>query len=187
MQAGDLQKMRIRCGTALALLAALAWAPAAFAKSRAITPLEADRMRIQEHLARVEAALRSRDVRELSAQARAARAKSLDRLHEYALAGEFPHNTRHPGTRRPYFIDADGRACAVGHLIIESGERELAESVDARFHNAYVREMSEPRLVAWAVENGFDAAELSLIQPGYCACGSYGAAGAAGMDARDTG
>ena len=33
-----------------------------------------------------------------------------------------------------------------------AGARELAESVDGRFHNAYVREMSEPLLLAWAEE-----------------------------------
>jgi hypothetical protein len=128
-------------------------------------------MRIQRHLARVEAELRARDTRHLSPDARAARANGLDRLHRYALTGAFPHNTSHPGTRTPYFIDSDGRACAVGHLIIESGAKHLAESVDQEFHNAYVRQMEDARLLAWAQNNGFTADELALIQPGYCQCG----------------
>jgi hypothetical protein len=65
-------------------------------------------------------------------------------LHRYRRAGEFPRNSRHLDQRRPYFIDDDGRPCAVGALIQRSGNAELAERIDRTFHNDYVLDMNDP-------------------------------------------
>jgi MYXO-CTERM domain-containing protein len=143
--------------------------------------VQADRVRIREHLAGVEQRLRSAPVDHLPPPVRQARARSLDELHRYWQAGAFPHNSRHPGQRRPYFIDDEGRACAVGALIQRSGYEALARRIDEMFHNAYVPDMLDAELLAWAGAHGFSVAELALIQPEYCACGTgFDADGGAG-------
>lgn len=135
-----------------------------------VTPLEADRRRIRAHLAEVESSLRAAPVDTLDADQQARRAASLDALHTYRLAGEFPHNVEVPGERVPVFRDAEGRDCAVGALIRASGEGALADTVDARWHLARVPTMEEPELLAWAVDQGFTVDELARIQPSYCMC-----------------
>ncbi len=168
-----------------------------FASSALAAPLaaeQADRLRIQAHLSKVERQLRAAPVEQFTLAARGERVKLLDDLHRYWQAGVFPRNTGHPGERRPYFIDHEGRACAVGALVIASGERTLAEDIDRRFHTDYLRDMSEPRVLDWASAHGFTVAELALIQPSYCNCdgnnGSFpwianGGAGGAGGAASD--
>jgi hypothetical protein len=129
----------------------------------------------------VEQRLREAPVDALTPSARFSRARLLDELHDYWQAGVFPRNTGHAGERRPYFIDDEGRACAVGALVIRSGHAELAARVDRNFHTDYVPDMPDAELLAWAATHGFSVAELALIQPTYCNCdGSQGAAGASG-------
>jgi hypothetical protein len=129
----------------------------------------ADRLRITQHLRRVEVELRAAEVPELSDPQRAARAAGIDRLHAYWTAGRFPRNFDHP-SRTPLFFDHAGQACAVADLIVTSGHDELARAVEARENGAYVRDMTTPGLLAWADEHGFSAAELGRIQPTYCNC-----------------
>jgi hypothetical protein len=130
----------------------------------------ADRLRIRTHLERVERELRARDASSLAPAAREARARALDELLAYARRGVFPRNTRHPGERMPYFIDDEGRACAMAHLIQASGAAALAETVRARENNARVAAMTT-ELGPWLAENGLTAAEAARIQPEYCSCG----------------
>ncbi len=149
---------------------------------------QADRLRIQQHLAQVEQQLRQAPVDALSPSARLSRARLLDELHRYWQAGIFPRNSQHVAERRPYFIDDEGRPCAVGELLIRSGSATLAERIDRNFHTEYVPDMHDAELLAWAETNGFSVAELALIQPSYCNCdgsdgtGPGGAAGVAGAD-----
>src|SRR5687767_4709660 len=103
-----------------------------------LTAVEADQLRIQRHLAAVEQELRRAPVDTLPESTQVARARLLDELHDYWQAGVFPRNSGHPGERRPYFIDDEGRACAVGALIIRSGHAALAERIDRTFHTDYV-------------------------------------------------
>lgn len=131
---------------------------------------QADRVRIQQHLAKVEQQLRAAPVETLGTAARQARARLLDELHRYWQTGVFPRNSQHVGQRRPYFIDDDDRPCAVGALVINSGHKALAERIDRTFHTEYVPDMSDAELLAWAGAHGFSAAELALIQPTYCNC-----------------
>jgi MYXO-CTERM domain-containing protein len=98
------------------------------------------------------------------------RARLLDALHDYWQSGVFPRNTGHPGRYHPYFIDAGGRACAVGALMIQSGHETLAQRVAAEHNFDYVIDIDTPGIGAWAVEHGVTASELALIQPGYCVC-----------------
>jgi hypothetical protein len=162
-------------------LGALLLAPAV-ASALPLNAEQADRLRIQQHLAQVEQHLRRAPVDELAPAARLARARLLDELHEYWQAGVFPRNSAHPGERRPYFIDDEGRACAVGALVIRSGSGALAERIDRTFHTEYVPDMHDTELVAWAQANGFSLAELALIQPTYCNCDGWNGAFGPGGD-----
>lgn len=131
-----------------------------------------ERLRIQTHLAYVEALLRSRPRPSLSSAQRTRRAKLLDTLHEYWTAGQFPRNTEISG-RTPVFIDGQGRLCAVGSLIATTAGRSLAERIDARYHLADVRNMNLPALDRWATHNGVTRRELAMIQPMYCGTASH--------------
>lgn len=125
-----------------------------------------ERLRLATHLAVVERLLEQRDVSHLSLPQQKRRETLLAALHEYRLEGRFPQNTEVPG-RTPIFIDAEGRLCAVGHLIAQSAGRDLARSIDRRYHFAYVRDIDAPALDRWATRNGFTRQELAMIQPAY--------------------
>src|SRR5262245_54922162 len=67
-------------------------------------------LRVATHLAYVEQLLRAR-------RGSPERARLLDVLHAYRLAGRFPHGEV-PSATRPVFIDrATGARCAVGALV----------------------------------------------------------------------
>lgn len=139
----------------------------------AVTPVgerEADRSRIQRHLAAVEADLRAVDVGHLAPALQQARRQNLDRLHAYRLAGIFPRNSDHPGELVPYFIDDDGVLCAVGHLVAESGFTEVASDIRDSENNARLLAMTHPALPAWIAASGLTADECARIQPTYCRC-----------------
>ncbi len=123
---------------------------------------------ITAHLTRVEALLRARDSSRLNPEQRRARRLGLSALREYIALQQYPRNRDFPGRRVPYFIDADGRACAVAQLVIASGHRELADAVANDQNNAYLADMSSPELTRWIASSGFTFDELALIQPSYC-------------------
>jgi hypothetical protein len=124
--------------------------------------------RIRAHLELVLARLRAADTRALSADQRRDRAQSLAALERYVARGEFPHRTddAYPG-RRPRFIDERGIHCAVAALLAASGDEVLARAIAGRYEYAYIGEIAEPALVAWADAHGFTLAELAMIQPQY--------------------
>lgn len=123
--------------------------------------------RIREHLARTEADLRRNTPAGLTEAQREARARRLDDLGDYRESGRFPINPAPLDTLHPIFIDAAGTACAVGRLIIASGRRDLAEAIAAAQNHAYLPEIADPRLPAWAEENGLTLEECARIQPSY--------------------
>ncbi|WP_434420025.1 Kazal-type serine protease inhibitor family protein [Nannocystis pusilla] len=133
--------------------------------------VDADRWRIQQHLETVETELRARDTSHLPPALQAERARNLDRLHDYRVAGLFPHNSAFIGERVPFFIDEDGVACAVGHLVIESGFAEVAAEIAESENNARLLDMTHPALSGWIAESGLTAEECARIQPEYCNCG----------------
>jgi len=138
--------------------------------SEPIGAIEADRARIQRHLADVERELRARDVNDMPEDLRRARAANLDRLHEYWVKGVFPHNDSFVGRRVPFFIDTEGRACAVAYLALESGGTEAAHEVAAGMNNARVHDMTSPALGQWLAHSGLTLEEAARIQPDYCFC-----------------
>ncbi len=130
---------------------------------------EADR--IATHLHFVHGILSASTAEGLSADQARHRSELLQRLDEYADRGIFPINHVLP-YRNPVFIDPYGTACAVGQLIIESGHRDLAESISDRINTAYLSDIIadpqfRPEVSEWASTHGFTADELAWIQPGY--------------------
>ena len=68
-------------------------------------PGDSEGLRLRTHLVYVEQLLRERPVDHLSEEQRTARARNLDRLHDYWTAGVFPRNTVMSHRRTPVFID----------------------------------------------------------------------------------
>ncbi|MCB9582875.1 MAG: hypothetical protein H6717_37900 [Polyangiaceae bacterium] len=131
-------------------------------------PVEADRVRLRAHFAEVEKELLAADVSGLTPEQKAKRQLAIQRLRDYRARGVFPHNTDFKDARVPYFIDKDGRACAVGALMIESGAKELAQQISRRENNARVPDIQTLGVAEWAKDNGLTVQECTRIQPGYC-------------------
>jgi len=109
---------------------------------------------VEDHLLHVEAELR----------AEGAPTEALDRLHDYAMAGEFPRNDG-AGTL-PIFHDEQGTWCAVGQLVVES-DPELALRVAAEENESQLLDMEVEGLDEWIATSGFTAEQLAWIQPDY--------------------
>lgn len=131
------------------------------------TIVEQDRERIRAHLRSVEQRLRAKDASDLSPEQRRARERNLDRLREYWKRGVFPHNVHAEG-KTPVFIDDDGRHCAVGYLMKESGWDDEAQAIASRENLARLPEMESPEVEQWVEQSGLTAKEATLIQPSYC-------------------
>jgi hypothetical protein len=128
---------------------------------------QAEIVRIQGHLARVEQELRARDVSNLTPRQRAAREVNIRALHAYWIQGRFPHNHDFH-ERTPYFIDRHGTRCAMAHLIESSGGGTLVRRVAATCNNARISELAgDPELIAWLGAAGLTLEEAARIQPYY--------------------
>jgi len=148
-----------------------------------------DAQRIAMHLHLVRQTLSQRTPEGLSADQLEARTMLLEDLDRYADRGLFPRNDVLP-YRNPVFIDPRHTACAVGQLMIESGDGALAERINRDMNLGYVHELVEaPALGAdigsWATANGFSTDELAWIQPAYNPAFTWDPLGG-GTDARIT-
>ncbi len=121
---------------------------------------------IRYHLMNVEYVLRHNAASNLSAEQKNNRTKALNILHDYWMAGVFPKNTHHSITI-PYFIDDFNTACAVGHLIRETGYETVACKIADEMNYAYIEQMPYKELPIWANKMGFTVDELKWIQPAY--------------------
>ena len=128
-----------------------------------------DKLLIQMHLSLVEKTLRAKNVQNLSQEQQINRLKCLDILNDYRHDGKFPKNLHHE-KRTPYFIDDFGTACAVGQLIINTGNEDFAHKISDENNYSYIHELNQKysSLGAWADKNGFTIEELAWIQPCYC-------------------
>lgn len=127
-----------------------------------------ERTRIQTHLARVSAHLRAQPPARLAPEQRAARRVTLQWLDEYRADGVFPHNHVRPGTLTPVFVDPHGTPCAVGYLLLRSGEDELVEEIVRTDNLVRVPELrGDPRLERWLDARGITLEEAAMIQPQY--------------------
>jgi HEAT repeat protein len=119
---------------------------------------------LQAHYARVEAELRAAPPPADPALA-ASRAAAIDLLHTYWQRGDFGRNLDHPGQRQPYFVDRDGRRCAVAYLLDRTGQRSLVLEIAAARNHAWVAELlDDARLHLWLQEHGLSAVEAARIQ-----------------------
>ncbi|RME95562.1 MAG: hypothetical protein D6772_12970 [Bacteroidetes bacterium] len=126
-----------------------------------------DRERIQRHLQLVESMLRTRPLDQWTAEQQARRCAVLDILQDYWQAARFPLN-RISSERIPVFIDPDNTACAVGHLMRETGAVALTEQIRAENNYAYIEDLlCYFGVNEWALTHGFTAEELAWIQPSY--------------------
>jgi len=125
--------------------------------------VDMDVERIRAHLSHVEMVLRARGVDDPE------RLRNLDRLHAYWVRGQFPHN-HHVEGLTPVFIDEHGTACAVGQLIIDSGDGALAERIAREQRLSYLPDIHTPGLAEWVARSGLTAEELAWIQPSYAGC-----------------
>ncbi len=125
---------------------------------------------IQGHLESVESHLRATDVSHWPEAKQQARQQTLDYLTEYRLAGQFPENVDFQKDRVPYFFDNRGTACAVAHLMVETGFEAEARAISGRENNAWVMEMASPEVGPWLEAAGLTAEEASWIQPTYGFC-----------------
>jgi len=144
--------------------------PAAWTVRDGASESDAERSRIQQHLAAVEATLREETPPQLTDRQRAARLRAMDALHVYWTRGEFPRNLDGP-RRTPVFIDDLGTPCAMGYLIIASGDDALAREIATYENNDFVVDIDHPRLSTWLDANGLTAEEAGWVQPSYDACG----------------
>ena len=133
------------------------------------TQIKTDQALIQLHLSLVETALRSKNVAYLSTDQKKKRNEGLDILHAYWQTGIFPVNLYH-SERTPYFIDHLGTACAVGHILIETGYCDFAKQIHTENNYGYIFDLEKqyPFLKEWAFIHGFAMDELAWIQPSYC-------------------
>ena len=121
---------------------------------------------IQYHLKQVVSNLRLRTSDSWSSMQFKNRLHLLDVLENYAKRKVFPTNLYH-ATRTPYFIDDFGVHCAVGYLIAQSGNEELAIEISKKFNYNYIEDIESIEMLIWAEKFGFTLDELKWIQPGY--------------------
>lgn len=125
--------------------------------------------RLDAHFKRVLRLLVTRSPKRLSPVQRRARARHIASLDRYRERGVFPRNLRFPGLALPHFIDELGTRCAMGHLIEESGGRDVVHYVAGERNFARVRELVDiEELGAWLEANGLTLDEAGQIQPTYC-------------------
>lgn len=126
-------------------------------------------VRLEEHYAAVERELLARDISGLTSAQIARRRELLAQFHAYRERGDFTRNYDFPGARVPYFVDRDGRLCAVANLLHQTGEDALVREVALLNNHVWVGELAgEPRFRAWLDENGLTFDEAVRIQgPGH--------------------
>lgn len=90
----------------------------------------------------------------------------LDRLHGYAVKGEFPKNPIIP-TETPFFVDATGTSCAVAFLMIQDGLREAVRQISQTNNHVFVSDVTEGPLIDWIATSGLTQKECAAIQPMY--------------------
>jgi uncharacterized protein YjbI with pentapeptide repeats len=102
-----------------------------------------------------------------STMLRVNRALQIERLRQYARRGLFPINEHHSSGPIPIFVDRHDTACAVGHLMRESGCSDAVEEIARRNNHVYVSDVQDGLLVEWVLQSGLTQEEAALIQPAY--------------------
>jgi hypothetical protein len=95
------------------------------------------------------------------------RLENLRRLRLYQLRGRFPHNEHVADRTVPIFVDNHDTACAVGHLMRESGWNDAVAAIQRANNFVYVTDVRNGPLIDWVLVSGLTQEEAALIQPGY--------------------
>jgi hypothetical protein len=99
----------------------------------------------------------------IRARLAARRATAIERLHAYAVAGQFPHDyVMAPALHM--FRDDAGRYCAVANLVHLDGRDDLVEEVVRAQNDLAVADVHEGELYDWMLGSGFTQEELARIQ-----------------------
>lgn len=106
-------------------------------------------------------------------QLEANRAHHISRLHFYAAAGKFPLNTDYPNQLVPYFVDKEGTACAVGHLMLLDDQHDLVKSISLSTNHIRIEDVHSGPLLDWIHNSGLTQDECALIQPSYACIEDY--------------
>jgi hypothetical protein len=126
-----------------------------------------EQLRLVCHFIFVEQYLRNKSIHNLTAEQRKNRKQQLQRLHEYWTTGVFPRNYKYTNTRKPCFIDPEGRICAVGYLVERSAGIETAQKINHQYQYATIKQMNTPILAQWTKRQGLSTKEIAMIQPQY--------------------
>ena len=120
---------------------------------------------IRAHYIAVEENLRACDVQELAPSVRAERARLLDELANYRIAGVFTTHEVEGRLRAPVFVDPAGNHCAVANLLRFTGEIELVERVRTTDNHAWVIDLADDvEFHAWLEGVGLTFEEAARIQ-----------------------
>jgi hypothetical protein len=95
------------------------------------------------------------------------RNENLQRLTAYRDRGRFPLNEGHSREAVPIFVDDHDTACAVGHLMRESGWKREVELIKMSNLFVYATDVDSGLLVDWVLQSGLTQGEAALIQPVY--------------------
>jgi hypothetical protein len=126
-----------------------------------------DNLRIRTHLEYAENLLRNKDVSDLSDDLLKNRNHLLDLLHNYWTKGNFPKNYAYANQRKPCFIDQNGTICAVGYLIEQTTNRQLAMDINNKHQYDELLAMNDPTVDNWILTSGLTKEECAMIQPTY--------------------
>ena len=95
------------------------------------------------------------------------RTLQIERLRQYARRSLFPINEHHSSGPIPIFVDRHDTACAVGHLMRQSGWNEAVDEIARHNKHVYVLDVHDGPLVQWVLQSGLTEEEAALIQPVY--------------------
>jgi len=95
------------------------------------------------------------------------RTRQIARLDAYRYRGRFPLNQSYPGRVLPIFVDSHDTACAVGHLMRQSGWQAAVAGVHSTNNLVYVPQVNGGPVWAWILQSGLTQEEAALVQPGY--------------------
>ncbi len=98
---------------------------------------------------------------------RDSRVAQIIRLDLYRMRGRFPQNEHHAQLAIPIFVDHYGTACAVGHLMRESGWQQVVDTIERENNLVYVPDIKTGPVVHWIVYSGLTQEEAAMIQPIY--------------------
>ncbi|MFO0613629.1 MAG: hypothetical protein U0414_13620 [Polyangiaceae bacterium] len=106
------------------------------------------------------------DAAAVAKQLAANRARHLEELHAYWMAGEFPRNLEED-TIANIFRDEDGRLCAVANMISKDGLTDLIDATAKSNNLIRLADVKDGPLYDWVLHSGFTQEEIAMIQVPY--------------------